>query len=52
MKAASQAGFSDIKIAAEPTAAAVAYQDENCEDGESILVYDFWRRDFRCISYL
>ncbi len=41
VKAASQAGFSDIKIAAEPTAAAVAYQDENCEDGESILVYDF-----------
>ena len=41
LKAASQAGFSDIKIAAEPTAAAVAYQDENCEDGESILVYDF-----------
>lgn len=41
MKSAKQAGFSDIKLAAEPTAAAVAYQDENCEDGESILVYDF-----------
>lgn len=40
-KAASQAGFSDIKIAAEPTAAAVAYQEENGEDGETILVYDF-----------
>lgn len=40
-KAAGQAGFSDIKIAAEPTAAAVAFQDENCEDGETILVYDF-----------
>lgn len=40
-KAASQAGFSDIKVAAEPTAAAVAFQEENCEDGETILVYDF-----------
>lgn len=40
-KAASMAGFSDIKIAAEPTAAAVAFQEENCEDGETILVYDF-----------
>lgn len=40
-KAASMAGFSDIKVAAEPTAAAVAFQEENCEDGETILVYDF-----------
>ena len=40
-KAASLAGFSDIRVAAEPTAAAVAYQEENCEDGETILVYDF-----------
>lgn len=40
-KAASLAGFSDIKVAAEPTAAAVAFQEENCEDGETILVYDF-----------
>lgn len=40
-RAASLAGFSDIKIAAEPTAAAVAFQEENCADGETILVYDF-----------
>lgn len=40
-KAAGNAGFSDIKLAAEPTAAAVAYQEENGEDGETILVYDF-----------
>lgn len=40
-KAGSKAGFSDIKIATEPTAAAVAYQEENCEDGDTILVYDF-----------
>lgn len=41
VKAGGQAGFTDVKIAAEPTAAAVAYQDENGEDGEAILVYDF-----------
>ena len=41
LKAGSKAGFSDIKIATEPTAAAVAYQEENCDDGETILVYDF-----------
>ncbi len=41
LKAGAKAGFSDIKIATEPTAAAVAYQEENCEDGETILVYDF-----------
>lgn len=40
-KAANLAGFSDIKVAAEPTAAAVAFQEENGEDGETILVYDF-----------
>lgn len=40
-KAALLAGFSDIKIAAEPTAAAIAYQEENGEDGETVLVYDF-----------
>lgn len=40
-KAASQAGFSDIKVAPEPTAAAIAFQEENSEDGETILVYDF-----------
>ncbi|MBR0283573.1 MAG: Hsp70 family protein [Oscillibacter sp.] len=40
-KAAKQAGFSQIKVAAEPTAAAVAYQEENGEDGKTILVYDF-----------
>lgn len=41
MKSGEKAGFNDIKIATEPTAAAVAYQEENCEDGETILVYDF-----------
>lgn len=41
IRAGVQAGFTDIRIAAEPTAAAVAYQDENGEDGEVILVYDF-----------
>lgn len=41
VKAAGNAGFNDIKLAAEPTAAAVAYQEENGEDGETILVYDF-----------
>lgn len=40
-KAAQQAGFSQIKIAAEPTAAAVAYHEENGENGKNILVYDF-----------
>ncbi len=40
-KAGSKAGFSDVIMATEPTAAAVAYQDENCEDGDTILVYDF-----------
>lgn len=40
-KAANMAGFSDVKIAAEPTAAAIAFQEENCEDGATVLVYDF-----------
>lgn len=40
-KAAKLAGFSDIKVAAEPTAAAIAFQEENCEEGETVLVYDF-----------
>jgi len=40
-KAAQEAGFSDIRLAAEPTAAAVAFQEENGSDGETILVYDF-----------
>ncbi len=40
-RAGAQAGFTDVRLAAEPTAAAVAYQDENGEDGEVILVYDF-----------
>ena len=39
--AAKQAGFSDIKIATEPTAAAIAFQEEHGVDGNVILVYDF-----------
>lgn len=41
-KAAKNSGFNDIKVAAEPTAAAVAYSDyEEIEEGQTILVYDF-----------
>lgn len=40
-RAATSAGFSDIKVAAEPTAAAIAYQNENSAEKETILVYDF-----------
>ena len=41
-KAAKNSGFNDIKVAAEPTAAAVAYSDdENFIEGKTILVYDF-----------
>lgn len=42
LKAARNAGFNEIKVAAEPTAAAVAYSDnENIQEEQSILVYDF-----------
>ena len=42
LKAATNAGFNEIKIAAEPTAAAVAYSDfEDINEEQSILVYDF-----------
>lgn len=41
-KAAKRAGFSDIKVVAEPTAAAVAYSDSRgIENNQSVLVYDF-----------
>ena len=40
-RAATAAGFSEIKVAAEPTAAAIAYQNENSAEKETILVYDF-----------
>lgn len=42
LKAAKNSGFNDIKVAAEPTAAAVAYSDyEEIKEGQTILVYDF-----------
>ena len=42
LKAAKNSGFNDIKVAAEPTAAAVAYSDyEEFSEGQTILVYDF-----------
>ena len=42
-KAAREAGFEKISIAAEPTAAAIAYEDYQGIEGvdEAILVYDF-----------
>lgn len=41
-KAAKNSGFNDIKVAAEPTAAAVAFSDyETLNEGQTILVYDF-----------
>lgn len=43
-KAAKNSGFNDIKVAAEPTAAAVAYADYDefkFQEGQTILVYDF-----------
>ncbi len=40
-KATFMAGFTDITLLDEPTAAAIYYaQDENISDGEKILVYD------------
>ena len=42
-RAANEAGLSDVKLAAEPTAAAIAYEDaQSGENSDSvILVYDF-----------
>ena len=39
--AARNAGFEDVKLAAEPTAAAVAHKQESGQEGKTILVYDF-----------
>ena len=39
--AAKDAGFENVKLAAEPTAAAIAHKDESGQDGKTILVYDF-----------
>ena len=40
--AAEKSGFNEIKVAAEPTAAAVAFSEiEKIKEGQSILVYDF-----------
>ena len=39
--AAIEAGFKNVKLVAEPTAAAVAHQRENGDEGKNILVYDF-----------
>ena len=40
-KSARNAGFEKVKLAAEPTAAAVCYQMDSGEFGNTILVYDF-----------
>lgn len=40
-KAAKAAGFGVVKVAAEPTAAAFAYQQEMEQKDETIMVYDF-----------
>ena len=40
-KAAIDAGFEKVRLLPEPTAAAVAYQSNSYENGETILVYDF-----------
>lgn len=39
--AAKNAGFEEVKLAAEPTAAAVAHKQESGQEGKTILVYDF-----------
>ena len=39
--AARSAGLSDVKLAAEPTAAAVAYEDSQGDESSVILIYDF-----------
>ena len=39
--AAREAGFEGVKLASEPTAAAVAHKNESGQDGKTVLVYDF-----------
>lgn len=39
--AALDAGFTDVRLATEPTAAAVAHRHENGQEGRTVLVYDF-----------
>ena len=39
--AAKNAGFENVKLATEPTAAAIAHRQESGQEGKSILVYDF-----------
>jgi len=39
--AAQDAGFENVRLAAEPTAAAVAHRYESGIDGQTVLVYDF-----------
>lgn len=39
--AAREAGFEEVKLATEPTAAAVAHKQESGQEGKTILVYDF-----------
>lgn len=39
--AARNAGFEDVKLATEPTAAAIAHKQESGQEGKTILVYDF-----------
>ncbi len=40
-KAAKNSGFESVKLAAEPTAAAIAHKNESGQEGKSVLVYDF-----------
>ncbi|MGA1870351.1 MAG: Hsp70 family protein [bacterium] len=40
-RAGEEAGFNDIKILKEPTAAAIAYSAEQADKNKKILVYDF-----------
>ncbi len=40
-KAALRAGFERVKLATEPTAAAVAHEEDSGEGGSTVLVYDF-----------
>lgn len=39
--AAKDAGFENVKLATEPTAAAIAHKQESGQEGKTILVYDF-----------
>ena len=43
------AGLEVMRIINEPTAAALAYGLDRKKD-ETIAVYDFWRRHFRCVN--